>query len=195
MNREHKVKLSVIYSFALIALALYYGIYNIIAYFSIHLGFYLAPISIVALLSLPIFYREKNRALYASIAIISFLIALGIMLIQEVQVPGDLMNAFILILIASLILAGAKATFKLLYSGLSFYLVGVFLLLTFAIIKIIIFLSALLDYYINCLGDKCAPYPFVAFPSLILVFLVIPALYPYLAQGIFRRDVNDKESS
>ena len=195
MNSEVKVKLSVVYSFTLISLSLYYGIYSIVAYFSVHLGFYLAPISIIALLSFPLFYREKNIALYASIAILSFLITLGIMLIQDIQVPGDLMDAFILILIASLILAGVRDTFKLLYSGLSFYLVGVFLLLAFTIIKIIIFLSALLDYYINCLGDKCAPYPFVAFPSLILIYLVIPALYPYLAQGIFRREVNDKESS
>ncbi len=195
MNSEVKVKLSVIYSFTLVSLSLYYGIYNVLAYFSVSPGIYLIPISIIALLSFPLFSREKNILLYSSIAILSFLIALGTMLISDIHVPGDLMNAFILILIASLIASGVRDTFRLLYSGLSFYLVGTFLLLAFAIIKIIIFLSAVLDYYINCLGDKCSAYTFTAFPSLVLFLLVIPSLYPYFAQGLFRRDVNDKDGS
>ncbi len=191
MNGEVKVKLSVIYSFTLISLSLYYGIYNVLAYFSVSPGIYLAPLSIIALLSLPLFFREKNILLYSLIAILSFLIALGTMLISDIHVQGDLMDAFILILIASLIVTGVKDTFRLLYRGLSFYLVGTFLLLAFTAIKIIIFLSAVLDYYINCLGDKCTPYPFVAFPSVALILLVIPALYPYFAQKLFRREVND----
>ncbi len=195
MNKEVKVKLSVIYSFALISLALYYGIYNILAYFSVSPGIYLVPLSIIALISFPLFFREKNIIFYSLIAILSFLIALGTMLIKDIHVPGDIMDAFILILVASLIASGVKDTFKLLYRGLSFFIVGAFLLFAFALIKIIIFLSAVLDYYINCLGDKCAPYSFAAFPSVALIILVIPALYPYFARSIFRRDVNDKESS
>ncbi len=195
MNKETKVRSAVIYSFSLIALALYFSVYNILAYFSISPGIYLSIISVVSLLSIFLFYREKKVIYFSLIALLSFLVSLGVILSPDIQAPGDLMDAFILLLVASLMAAGANNTFKFLYSGLSFYLVGVFLLFAFAALKIIIFLATLLDYYINCLGENCAPYPFAVLPSFILVVLVLPALYPYFAQSIFRRELNDKEGS
>ncbi len=195
MKKEMKVRSAVIYSFSLIALSLYFSVYNILAYFSISSGIYLAILSLVSLLSIPLFYREKKVLFFSLIAVLSFLISLGVMLSPDIRAPGDLMDAFILLLVGSLMAAGANDTFKFLYSGLSFYLVGVFLLLAFAAIKITIFLATLLDYYINCLGENCAPYPFAVLPSFILFILVLPAIYPYFAQSIFRRELNDKEGS
>ncbi len=195
MKPEKKVRISVIYSFSILSLSIYFGIYNILVYFSISPGVFLSFISLISLGSIFLIYREKDPLLF-SIAILSFLMALGIMLIpQEFPAPGDFMDAFVLILVASLIAAGVKNTYKFLYDGLAFYLVGIFLLFTFTIVKILILLADVLDYYINCLGESCSPYPFVFLPSILLFFLVIPALYPYFAQNIFRRDVNDKESS
>ena len=195
MNKEMKVRSAVIYSFSLISLSIYFAVYNILAYFSISPEIYLGILSLVSLLSIPLFYREKKVLYFSLITLLSFLLALGVMLSPDIQAPGDLMDAFILLLVASLMAAGVNNTFKFLYSGLSFYLVGVFLLLAFAAIKITIFLATLLDYYINCLGENCTPYPFDVLPSFILVFLVLPAIYPYFAQSIFRRELNDKEGS
>ncbi len=101
--------------------------------------------------------------------------------------PADIMGGFSLIVASSLILYGAKNTAKLLYDGLSFYLVGLALLIAIGLLNIIIVLADLLDYYILCIGENCSSYAAYIRPEIYIFFLALLGLYPFFARWHFRR--------
>lgn len=101
--------------------------------------------------------------------------------------PADIMGGFSLIVASSLVLYSSKDTVKLLYSGLSFYIVGIALMLGIGLLHIIILLADILDYYILCIGEVCNPYPLQIRPEILLFFLYLLTLYPFLARFKFRR--------
>jgi len=103
------------------------------------------------------------------------------------NLPADIMGGFSLIVAASLILYGARDTVQLLYSGLSFYVVGIALLLGIGLLHIIILLADMLDYYILCIGEGCGPYPLSIRPEIPIFFLSLLAIYPFLVRFKFRR--------
>ncbi len=188
MKVEDGVKLSVIYASFLSALTLYFGIYEILKYFisSIPYLFLITLTALYPLLSL----RKKLNSLDVFLIILAFLGALGIA-ISDTYIPGDVMGGFVLILSSSLIFAGLKDTYSMLYSGLSFYIVGLFLLLGDAVIEVTIILAEVTDYYINCIGESCAGYVFLLRPEIILLILTPFALYPFFKRTHFRRREND----
>lgn len=103
--------------------------------------------------------------------------------------PADIMGGFSLIIASSLILYGAKNTVKLLYDGLSFYLVGLALLIAIGLLNIIIALADLLDYYILCIGENCSGYSAHIRPEIYIFFLALLGLYPFFVRWHFRRKV------
>jgi xanthine/uracil permease len=106
-------------------------------------------------------------------------------------VPEDIMGGFSLIVGGSLILYGARDTMKLLYKGLSFYIVGIALLLGLGFLKIILLLADWLDYYVQCIGESCPRYSAEIRPEIYLFFLFLFALYPFFRRWRFRRLNND----
>ncbi len=103
--------------------------------------------------------------------------------------PADIMGGFSLIVASSLILYGAKNTAKLLYDGLSFYLVGLSILIGIGLLNIIIALADLLDYYILCIGENCSGYSANIRPEIYIFFLALLGLYPFFARWHFRRKI------
>ena len=103
--------------------------------------------------------------------------------------PADIMGGFSLVVASSLILYGAKNTAKLLYHGLSFYLVGLALLIAIGLLNIIIVLANILDYYILCIGEKCPLYSAQIRPEIYIFFLALLGLYPFFVRWHFRREV------
>ncbi len=102
-------------------------------------------------------------------------------------VPSDIMGGFSLMVASSLILYGAKKTIMLLYDGLSFYLVGLALLIGIGLLNIIIALADILDYYILCIGENCSGYSAQIRPEIYIFFLALLGLYPFFARWHFRR--------
>lgn len=130
--------------------------------------------------------------IYSSIlAVFSLILGLfeiaGFLGIKTSFAPADIMGGFSLIVASSLILYGAKNTAKLLYDGLSFYLVGLALLLAIGLLNIIIALADLLDYYILCIGENCSGYVANIRPEIYIFFLALLGLYPFFARWHFRR--------
>jgi len=126
-----------------------------------------------------------------AISVITFIIGaleiISFLGVTPISFPSDIMGGFSLIVASSLVLYGAKDTVKLLYSGLSFYIVGVALLLGIGLLHIIILLADILDYYILCIGESCASYPLQVRPEIPLFFLYLLAIYPFLVRFKFRR--------
>ena len=186
MEKEKLIKISVLYSSFVATLSLYYGICEILRIFiGIPHFFYL-----VSLLSLyPIvFLKEEKKLSYILFSILIFLITIATLSLSFfISIPGDFMGGFVLILASSLLFVGMKETYKGLFSGLSFYIVGLFILLVDSVIQISILLADILDYYINCIGESCSPYIFVFRPEIYLFFFGIFALYPFFARWAFRR--------
>ncbi len=131
-----------------------------------------------------VIYASALSLLCLTIGIGEILSFLGFALLNA---PPDIMGGFSLIVAASLILYGARDTIKLLYSGLSFYIVGIALLLGIGILHIVVLLADILDYYILCIGESCEPYPLSIRPEIYIFFLSLLAIYPFLIRFKFRR--------
>ncbi len=189
MKIHDLVKLSVIYASFIAAITLYYGISEVIGVFISNVP-YLFPITIVSLYPLYFVVKEKDW-IYSIPAVLAFIASLSVALSTS-QIPGDLMGGLVLILASSLIFTGLRDTYRMLYEGLSFYIVGIFLLLADTAITIIILLSDIADYYINCIGESCAPYELVLRPEIFLFFLTLFALYPFFKRMKFKRREYDK---
>ncbi len=101
--------------------------------------------------------------------------------------PSDIMGGFSLIVASTLILYGAKNTVKMLYDGLSFYIVGLSLLIGIGLLQTLIVLANILDYYILCIGESCAPYSTPPRPEVYMFFLALLGLYPFFVRWHFRR--------
>ncbi len=135
--------------------------------------------------------KVKISVIYASflslvagiIGILEILTFLGL----NFPVPTDIMGGFSLIVASSLILYGARDTMRILYSGLSFYIVGLALMLGIGLLQILLLLADVLDYYILCLGESCEPYAADIRPEVYLFFLFLLATYPFLRRWRFRR--------
>jgi len=189
---EEGVKISVIYASFLAALTLYFGSYEILRFFVSSVP-YLFIITLSALYPIMPLHKKLN-SLEISLFVLAFLGALAIAL-SDIYIPADIMGGFVLILSSSLIFTGLRDTWKTLYSGLSFYIVGLFLLLSDAAIVVTIILADVSDYYINCIGESCSPYNFILRPEVILLFLGIFALYPFFKRSNFKRKEYDQETA
>ena len=137
-------------------------------------------------------FKILISVIYASIlSLFSIIIGLAEILaffgFSIINAPADIIGGFSLIVAASLILYGAKDTIKLLYSGLSFYIVGIALLLGIGLLHIFILLADVLDYYILCIGENCSPYPICVRPEIPMFFLTLLAIYPFIVRFKFRR--------
>ncbi len=197
MSPEKKIKISAIYSVSLSALTIYFGFYYLIGYIIPVTPAALSLVSLTSLYALIALKFKMDRFFVVSYTLIFFLMSLGIMLSSSefMRNSGDFMSSFILFLISALLLSGFRGTYQQLYNGFSMYLVGVFLLISYAGIEIIILLANVLDYYIQCLGEHCATYPLAMKPEFILFILGLMATYPYFAREKFRRCVNDKKGT
>ncbi len=194
MRGERGVKISIIYAISLSSITLFLSVANLSKWVLGAVPGFLVILSLASLA--PLAVQDVRKSIhFVLFTVVSFLFALGVIMacLLFIEIPGDPMDSFILFLISALLLTSLRDSLKLLYSGLSFYLVGVFLLLAFAGIKITILLADILDYYVNCIGESCSPYPFAVIPSLILFLLALPATYPYIHREIFRREEHDKE--
>ena len=181
---ESGVKLSVIYSSFLSSITLYFGIYEFIKFFVFSVP-YLFIVTITALYPI-IPLRNRLSITQILLIVLAFLGSLAIA-ICDIYVPVDVMGGFVLILSSSLIFVGLKDTYRMLYSGLSFYIVGLFLLLGDALIMATIILADIADYYINCIGESCPQYVFLLRPEIILLILALFALYPFFVRNHFKR--------
>ncbi len=136
--------------------------------------------------------KIQISVVYSSILSV-FALILGILEIlaflglQIHNVPKDIMGGFSLVVASALILYGARNTIKMLYDGLSFYLVGIALLLGIGLLHIFIVLADILDYYILCIGVSCSPYSHSPRPEIYIFFLALLGLYPFFARWHFRR--------
>ena len=101
--------------------------------------------------------------------------------------PADIMGGFSLAVAGILILYGARDTAKLLYSGLSFYIVGLALALGIGLLRIVLLLAEALDYYILCIGESCESFHPEIRPEIYLFFLFLLATYPFFRRWRFRR--------
>lgn len=137
--------------------------------------------------------RKVLLSVVYSSALSIFSIVLGILEILAFMglklwhAPPDIMGGFSLIVASTLILYGAKNTVKMLYDGLSFYLVGLALLIGIGLLQILIFLADILDYYILCIGEPCKPYSTPPRPEVYIFFLALLGLYPFFVRWHFRR--------
>ncbi len=192
MKNRDLVKLSVIYSSFIATITLYIGIGEVIGMLisNVPYLFLIAGISLYPLY----FVIKESDLIYSIPAVLAFLAALSFSLFIS-QVPTDLMGGFVLILSSSLILTGLRDTYRMLYDGLSFYIVGVFLLLADATLTIMILLADVADYYINCIGENCAPYQWILRPEFFLFFLTLFSLYPFFNRMKFKRREDDKEAA
>ena len=186
MRVKDGIEFSTIYASFISALALYFGVYEFLKVFTPSVP-YLFLVTTVALYPILPLHDRLNitQILFITMA---FLGALGIA-ISNVYIPADIMGGFVLILSASLILTGLKDTYRMLYSGLSFYIVGLFLLLGDAVITAAIILADVTDYYINCIGESCSQYIFLLRPEIIMLILAPLALYPFFKRNSFKRRV------
>ena len=186
MNNENLIKFSVLYSSFIATLSLYYGISEILKIFTpIPPYFYL--LSLISLYPIAFLKNEKNLVYLIFSSLIFFITLFTIILSNFIFIPGDFMGGFALILSSSLLFVSMKETYRGFFSGLSFYIVGLFILLTDSIVQIFILLADILDYYINCIGESCKPYNLMIRPEIFLFFLTILALYPFFARWSFRR--------
>ncbi|OYT59088.1 hypothetical protein B6U71_03250 [Euryarchaeota archaeon ex4484_178] len=178
------LEISVIYLSFVAALTLYYGlteIFNLIA----HLP-YLYLISIISLYPI-LHWKNFNYRIHAILICILLTVA-ALLLSSSVSFETrDIMGGFSLILASSLLFYSIKDTLKEFYSGLSFYMVGLFLLLIIGVMHILILLADILDYYILCIGENCSAYTFTPRPEYLLFFLSLFALYPFFHRFEFRR--------
>ncbi len=181
MNRIY-LELSVAYLSFLAALSLFYGAVELVGY---HI--FLTPLVLTALFPLCFLKNVEKKWIFTLftvfLAVVGFLIAL-----YPVNV-WDVMGGFSLLVASALMFYSIKDTLRLLYSGLSFYIVGLFLLLAIGILNIIILLAKILDYYIQCIGEPCGGYPLNIRPEIFLFFLGLFALYPFFHRWEFRRRI------
>jgi len=138
-------------------------------------------------------FKIGLSVVYASIlSVIALCIGLGEIIsfigLPIFPSPADMIGGFSLIVGASLILYGARDTIKLLYSGLSFYIVGIAIMLGIGLLHITILLADILDYYILCIGEVCQAYPLQIRPEISLFFLYLFSIYPFLSRFKFRRE-------
>lgn len=190
MNTAEKIRVSIAYAVSLASISLFVSAANVLAWLGMEIPRFLAALAIISLVPLLSDDIRKSSKLIAATAFFTiFALGVSLFLADHARIPGDPMDSFILLLVASLLLTGMKNAVKMLYSGLSFYIVGTFLLLAFSGIKIIILLADALDYYVNCIGEVCDPYGFALIPSIVLFILAIPAVYPYRHRNEFRRGV------
>jgi len=177
------LEFSVIYVDFLATLSLYYGTLEF-------LNFFFTPrcIFLLSFLTLyPLFILREFRFRKWAILLIILLTALSFLFALHPPATSDIMGGFSLILSSSLLFYSLKDTLRELYSGLSFYLVGLFLLLAIGFLQILILLADLLDYYILCIGENCPPFTFMFRGEYLLFFLGLFALYPFLHRWEFRR--------
>ncbi|NPA74891.1 MAG: hypothetical protein GXO25_02270 [Euryarchaeota archaeon] len=189
-----KIKFAIIYSATLAAMTVFFGIWNILKYVGVN---YTPLLSVIAVIGLfPVIYLKSDlpAQIFAGVCTV---FGAGIILLAPlfISVSGNLMNSFILFLVAALILNSIRDSLLRLYSGLSFYIVGIFILLAFSGIEITILLASIADHYINCIGTQCSQPVITITPGMILLLLTIPATYPYFRRDKFRRDIHDKEGS
>ena len=185
MRVDEKIRLSVLYSSFVATLALYFGIGEIMRNF-MEIPPYYYLLSFLSLYPL-IFLKDEKNMVHILILIALFLLTLGTVLFLRVFITGDFMGGFVLILSSSLLFTGMRDTYYKYFSGLSYYIVGLFLLLGDSLIVIFILFADLADYYINCIGENCTPYKFMIRPEIILFFFAIFAIYPFLTRNSFRR--------
>ncbi len=132
---------------------------------------------------LSVLYASALSVVAIILGVLEILASLGL----HSGVPEDIMGGFSLIVGGALILYGARDTMKLLYRGLSFYIVGLALLLGIGLLKIILLLADMLDYYVQCVGESCPGYSAEIRPEIYLFFLLLLALYPFFRRWRFRR--------
>ena len=179
MNRTY-LELSVAYLSFLAALSLFYGIVEIVGYY-----IFLAPLTFITLFPLYFLKNVERKLPFALFTVFLSTIAFLMALIPITR--WDVMGGFSLLVASFLMFYSVKDTLQLLYSGLSFYIVGLFLLLSIGVLDIIILLAKILDYYILCIGEPCEAYPVHLRPEIFLFFLGLFALYPFLHRWEFRR--------
>ncbi|GEM_PF-3472456 len=192
MKNESKIIIAILYSQGLASVSAYFSAAIVSNMITGHTPFFLISFSILSLL--PFLYVKKINPRYLLIfSFLTFLLSLGIMVVSHeyIDLSGDVMDAFILLLISILLFASLRDSINLLYSGLSFYLVGIGLLISYSALKIIILLADVFDYYINCIGESCAPYTTGVIPAIVLILLTFPALIPYWHRDLFRREAYD----
>ncbi len=187
-----KIRMAVMYTAALSSITLFFGLWELISYFGAKFSQFLTFSIVLAFV--PLLYSRKIQDFL--MVFVFTTLALGIMLIAPscIAPSGNIMHSLVLLLITSLLVVSIKDSLNLLYSGLSFYLVGVFLLLAYVGINLIIIMAQIADYYIGCIGMACASPPVSITPAMILFIMAIPATYPYFQKFQFRRDIYDKES-
>ncbi len=182
MKREY-LEFSVIYTAFLASLCLYYGVAEVFAsLFNIP---YLFLLSLFAVYPLLLWRDFHNRILL--VVLVFLMSAVALLLTSHTSVPGDVVGGLSLLLVSALLFYSLRDTLRELYSGLSFYIVGLFLLLAIGLLQILILLADIMDYYILCVGESCAPYPFSMRPEYALFFLGLLSLYPFLHRWEFRR--------
>jgi hypothetical protein len=187
-----KIRISIAYAASLSALSAFFALWNILAWLNIPYSPALCATAAISLI--PVLYCKKIDCILSSAIFTLMTIFIILNAPSHMSIEGSPMNAFVLALISALIIASIKDSLQLLYSGLSFYIVGIFLLITFSGIEITISLAALADHAIGCIGSSCAPAGLDMSPSFLLFPMSIPATYPYFQKFRFRRDVYDKES-
>ncbi len=187
---EHVVEILVIYGLAVSSVAFVWGIYEILNVFT-HIHPYLAPLILISMYPFLKGGNMKNRGVwYLFFMVLSFFAVVHIPM-----EPADFMGGFSLIVASSLVLAGYPKAVKHDISGLSFYLVGMALLIAISVLQILVYLADMLDYIINCIGENCALYSQLPRPEVLLFFLIIPLIYLLKKGNFFGGEVIDKESS
>ncbi len=177
------LEISVIYAAFLASLSLYYGIMEILNSFG-HLP-YLFLLTLLTLFP-GVFWKNFEKKGYVMVALILLTLA-ALLLSLHFSGTKDIMGGFSLILVSSLLFYSLHDTLRELYSGLSFYIVGLFLLLAIGVLQLLILAAEILDYYILCIGESCTPYSFSLRPEYLLFFLGLFALYPFFHRWEFRR--------
>ncbi len=190
MNMEDKLKLSVIYSLLPASLGAAYGFYSLIGSYCTNLCWIAGFLSLFGLK----FVDKKAMQILVFVSLVALSLGAAA-IIPVLGASGGIMDAFVVLLSSILMFRGMKNTYLMLYDGLSFYLVGLFLTLAYAVIQLFIVGAGYLDYLISCLGESCPPYTIPTYFPALLFLSTVPALYPYFQRTKFRRNVHDKEGS